>query len=59
MKIFKINCEWEMPIAKGIFKTKELAQAAIDKEDWEDTEYTLEEVQECGMVSIEEIEVKE
>jgi hypothetical protein len=59
MKIYKIECEWEMPTAQGTFKTREKAQEAIDKEAWEDyTEYTLQEVQEDGMVSIVEIDVK-
>jgi hypothetical protein len=48
-----------MPKAKGTFKTREKAQEAIDNEEWEDyTEYTLQEVQEDGMVSIVEIDVK-
>tara|TARA_R110000823_G_scaffold240407_1_gene365389 strand:- start:189 stop:368 length:180 start_codon:yes stop_codon:yes gene_type:complete len=59
MKIYKIVCEWEMPLATGTFKTEALAQKAIDDEEWEDyTEYTLQEVQEDGMVSIIEIDVK-
>lgn len=59
MKIYKIECEWEMPLAQGVFKTRGKAQEAIDNEEWEDyTGYTLEEVQEDGMVSIVEIDVK-
>ena len=59
MKIYKIECEWEMPLAQGTFKTREKAQEAINNEEWEDyTEYTLQEVQEDGMVSIIEIDVK-
>ena len=59
MKIYKIECEWEMPLAQGTFKTREKAQKAIDNEEWEAyTEYTLVEVQEDGSVSIVEINVK-
>ncbi|MGK0446571.1 MAG: hypothetical protein ACJA2M_000340 [Polaribacter sp.] len=59
MKIYKIKCEWEMPKAKGTFKTREKAQEAIDNEEWENyTDYTLQEVQEDEMVSIVEINVK-
>ena len=59
MKIYKIECEWEMPLANGNFKTREKAQKAIDNEEWESyTDYTLKEVQEDGMVSIVEINVK-
>ena len=59
MKNYKIECEWEMPLAQGTFKTREKAQEAINNEEWEDyTEYTLQEVQEDGMVSIIEIDVK-
>jgi len=59
MKIYKIECEWEMPLAQGTFNTREKAQEAIDNEKWEDyTEYTLQEVQEDGMVRIVEIDVK-
>ena len=59
MKNYKIECEWEMPLAQGTFKTREKAQEAINNEEWEDyTEYTLQEVQEDCMVSIIEIDVK-
>ena len=59
MKIYKIECEWEMPLAKGTFKTEALAQTAINDEDWEGyTDYTLQEVLEDEMVSIVVIEVK-
>ena len=59
MKIYKIECEWVMPLAQGFFKTRERAQKAIDNEEWKlYTEYTLQEVQETGMVSILEIDVK-
>jgi hypothetical protein len=58
MKIYKIWCEWEMSVAQGYFTTKEKAQKAIDEEDWSMCDYTLKEVQEDGMVSIEEIEVE-
>ena len=58
MKIYKIECEWEMPLAIGTFKTRQKAQEAINNEEWEIyTEYTLQEVQDEGMVSIVEIEV--
>ena len=60
MKIYKIECEWDMPLARGFFKTRERAQKAIDDEEWElYTEYTLQEVQKNGMVSILEIDVKQ
>ena len=59
MKIYKIECEWEMPLAQGYFKTREKAQEAIDNEEWEAyTEYTLQEVQEGGLVRIIETEVE-
>lgn len=33
MKIFKIQCEWEMPVAKGYFASRELTyQAILDEE---------------------------
>ena len=57
-KIYKIWCEWEMPVAHGYYTTKEKAQAAINEEDWSDVEYTLKEVQDDGMVSIEEINIE-
>lgn len=59
MKVYEIWCEWEMPTAQGTFSTKEKAQEAIDNEDWEAyTDYTIEEVQEDGLVQIREIEVQ-
>ena len=59
MKIYKIKCEWEMPLAQGVFKTREKAQESINNEKWEDyTGYTLQEVQKEGIVSIVEIDVK-
>ena len=58
MKIYQIECEWEMPLAYGVFKTREKAQEAIDNEEWEDVGYTLQEVQDDGMVVIVEIDVK-
>jgi hypothetical protein len=59
MKAYKIWCEWEMPIAQGVFSTKEKAQKAINNEDWESyTDYTLEEVQKEGLVQITEIEIQ-
>ena len=57
MKIYKIWCEWDMPIAQGYFSTIEKAQKAINDEDWSDCDHTLDEVQSDGLVSIEEIEV--
>jgi len=58
MKIYKICCEWDMPIANGYFTTKEKAQKAINEEDWSIADSILDEVQENGWVSIEEIECK-
>jgi len=59
MKLFKIECEWEMPEACGTFKTREKAEEAINNEDWESyTEMTLEEVLEDGIVRIVELDVK-
>lgn len=56
-KIYKIWCEWDMGFADA-YSSKEKAQKAIDETDWENLcEYTLEEVQEDGFVSIEEIDV--
>lgn len=53
-KIYRIWCEWEMPVANGTFETKEAAQKAIDDEDWDAVGYTKEEVIELGFVHIEE-----
>jgi len=47
-----------MPIANGYFTTKEKAQKAINEEDWSIADSILDEVQENGWVSIEEIECK-
>lgn len=58
MKIYRIDCEWEMPLAQGTFKTREKAQEAINKEDWSMCDRTLKEVEDAGLVSIEEIEVE-
>lgn len=59
MIVYRIDCEWEMPIAQGYFKTKKKAQEAINKEDWLSyIDMTLEDVQEGHYVSIEEIEVQ-
>ena len=58
-KIFKIECEFEMPIANGYFSTIEKAQEAIDSEDWMTyTGYTIEEIKKNQYVTIEEIDVK-
>ena len=58
MKVYRIWCEWDMPIAQGTFSSREKAQAAIDTEDWESlTDYSRDEVIEDEMVSIEELEV--
>jgi len=40
-----------------LYETLELAQLAIDEMDWEDCESTLKEVQEDGMVRINEHEI--
>lgn len=54
-KVYKIWCEWEIGIEDNIYLTKELAQKVINEYDWESyTDYTLKEVQEDGLVSIEE-----
>jgi len=59
MKAFRIWCEWEMPKAQGIFSTRELAEEAINEEDWIGyTGQTLEEILEDKMVCIDEIEIK-
>lgn len=58
MLVYKIWCEWEMATACGTFSTKEKAQDAINNEEWGDVDHTLKSVQDSGMVSIEEIEVK-
>ena len=58
MKIFKIECEWEMPIANGYFLKKEDAKKAIDDEDWEGmVDRSLKEVKKGGYVCIKVIEV--
>jgi len=57
MTIYKIWCEWDMGFSEA-YSTKEKAQEAIDNTDWEGMcDYTLEVVQEDGLVQIEEIEV--
>jgi len=57
MKVYKIWCEWDMGFSDA-YSTKEKAQKAIDEMDWEGMcDYTLKEVQEDGMVSIEEVDV--
>ena len=58
MKIYKIDCEWDMGFAEA-YETREKAQKAIDEMDWEGMcGSTLEEVQADGMVSIDEINVR-
>jgi len=58
-KVYEIECEWEMPLANGLFESREKAQEAINNEDWESyVEYTLEEVQNGRFVYIIEREVK-
>lgn len=58
MKVYRINCEWDMGFAE-IYQTRESAQKDIDNADWEGLcGTTLEEAQEDGNVSIEEINVK-
>jgi hypothetical protein len=58
MKIYRIWCEWDMGFSKS-YSTREKAQQAIDKIDWEDEGLgTLEEIIEDGMVYIEEEEVE-
>ena len=59
MIIYKIECEFEMPLANGYFSTREKAQAAIEDEEWKVyTGYTLEEMLYLQYVEIVEIEVK-
>lgn len=56
-KVYTIWCEWDMGFADA-YSTEEKAQQAIDEMDWEGMcDYTLEEVQKDGMVSINEVEV--
>lgn len=59
MKVFKIECEWEMSIAQGTFKKRCEAQKVINEEDWEGyTGYTLQEVKENRLVRIVEVDIK-
>jgi hypothetical protein len=59
MKIYKIECEWEMPIANGYFVKKEDAKKAIEDEDWEGmTDRSLSEVKKGKHVYIETITLK-
>ena len=55
--VYQIWCEWDVgeQWEYTIFETEELAQADIDNHDWEDMDYTLEEVQDDGLVAIEEL----
>lgn len=57
MKIFRIECEWEMPVAQGYFATRDLAYKAILEEEWDTVDLTVEDALEEGYVYIEEIEV--
>ena len=58
MKVYKIDCEWDMGF-EDLYYTKEAAQKAIDNTDWESmVNMTLEEVIADNMVIIEEIIVK-
>ena len=66
MTIYKIRCEWDMPIAQGYYLTKELAEAAIQAEDWSDVAWwdegttkqdMINDLKEDHMLEIEEIEV--
>jgi len=57
MIIYKIKCEWDMGFAEA-YSTKEKAQEDIDGADWEGlVGETKEEIVNCGMVRIEEINV--
>ncbi len=58
MVIYKIECEFDMPVARGYFTTREKAQAAIDSEDWSITGYTKLEIQSQYLVEIIPINVK-
>jgi len=57
MIIYKVWCEWEMPIFErnNLFMTEELANKAIEKEDWSLVDMTLEEVKEDNYVQIIEV----
>ena len=58
MKIYKIDCEWDMGFSP-YYATRELAQEAIDKMDWSMVDMTAKEAMFDNYVSIEEINVKE
>ena len=59
MTVYKIVCEWDMPIATGKFLKSEDAWEAINKDDWEGLcDMTLEEVLEDNLVYVEEVEIK-
>lgn len=54
--VYKIWCEWDMGFAE-IYGSEEAAKEDIENVDWEElAEMTLEEVEEAGLISIEEIE---
>ena len=54
---YRIWCEWDMGFAPA-YSSREAAQAVIDGTDWESMGYTLKEVQENGLVAIEEDKIK-
>lgn len=57
MIVYTIWCEWEMGF-EDAYSTREKAQEAIDCMDWEGLcDYTLEEVLNDGLVSINENKV--
>lgn len=59
MKVFKIECEWDMGF-KEIYKSREEAEQEIKDTDWSDVLEdgdTLESLIEDGYVSIREIKL--
>ena len=54
--VFRIWCEWDMGFSE-IYGSEEAAREDIEEADWEElVQMTLEEVEEAGLVAIEEIE---
>lgn len=59
MKVFKIECEWDMGF-KELYASREEAEQDIKDTDWVDLledGYTLENLMKAGYVRIKEIEV--
>jgi hypothetical protein len=56
MKIYQIDCEWDMGF-REFYETKKEAQQAIDGTDWIGmVDMTFEEAEESGLVRIIEVE---